>query len=147
MKTLLLVAVSFLAFASHSAHAQVKTETTAATPAGTGAQFKFKDGDTFDFGEVKLGPDAVHEFSFTNIGDQPLLIVDAKPSCSCTTPEWPREQIMPGATGVIRVGYQTKKPGPFFKEVFIQSNAFIPSGDRRYTIYIKGTVQDTASGK
>ncbi len=106
-----------------------------------GPMFKFKDGDTFDFGEIASGPDAIHEFSFVNTGNQPLIIIDAKPSCSCTTPEWPKEPILPGATGVIKVGYHTTKAGPFNKEVYIQSNAIIPSGERRYTIYIKGQVK------
>ena len=107
-----------------------------------GPQFKFKDGDTYDFGEIAKGPDAMHEFSFTNTGNQPLTIVDAKPSCSCTTPEWPKEAIAPGATGVIKVGYHTTKPGPFFKEVYIQSNAVLPTDEKRYTIYIKGVVKE-----
>ena len=105
-----------------------------------GARFKFKDGDTYDFGIVPVGPDAIHEFEFTNTGNQPLVIVDAKPSCSCTTPEWPKEPIPPGKTAKIKVGYKAAKPGVFHKEIYLQSNAILPQGELRYTIYIKGEV-------
>ena len=108
-----------------------------------GAFFKFKDGDTFDFGEVPLGPDVTHDFIFTNIGNQPLIIMDANPSCSCTTPEWDKAPIPPGQNGKIKVGYKTKDhAGPFNKDVYIQSNAPGQNGEKRYTIHIKGVVKD-----
>lgn len=107
-----------------------------------GAKFKFKDGDTYDFGEVTEGPDVTHDFIFTNVGNQPLIVMDAKPSCSCTTPEWDKQPTAPGKTGKIKVGYKTKDhKGPFTKEIYIQSNAVIPNGEKRYTIYIKGVVK------
>ena len=138
-----LIAIIFLATVSltNKATAQQAPTPAATTQQADGPKFKFKDGDTFDFGEVVKGPDAIHEFVFTNTGNQPLTIIDAKPSCSCTTPEWPKEAIAPGTTGVIKVGYHTTKEGPFLKEVFIQSNAILAEGERRYTIYIKGVVK------
>lgn len=116
---------------------------TAAVATQDGPRFQFKDGDTYDFGNsVALGPDVFHEFVFTNTGNQPLVIMDAQPACSCTTPEWPKEAIQPGKTGIIKVGFHAKKAGPFFKEVFIQSNAILKDGEKRYTIYIKGEVKE-----
>ncbi len=141
MKKIIVFSGCLLLAGYSNTNAQTQPAATQAPQKAEGAQFKFKDGDTFDFGEVSLGPDAVHEFIFTNTGSQPLTIIDAKPSCSCTTPEWPKEAIAPGATGIIKVGYHTKKDGPFFKEVFIQSNAILPEGEKRYTIYIKGVVK------
>ncbi|MBC7553411.1 MAG: DUF1573 domain-containing protein [Taibaiella sp.] len=139
MKKIILLFFCLYCGIAGATYAQPAQPATAAD--ATGPQFKFKDGDTFDFGEVPLGPDAMHDFVFTNVGKQPLLITDAKPSCSCTTPVWPKEAIEAGKTGVINVGFHAAKAGPFYKEVFIQSNAYIPSGDKRYTIYIKGTVK------
>ena len=108
-----------------------------------GAAFKFKDGDTFDFGEVPLGPDVTHDFIFTNVGNQPLMIMDAQPSCSCTTPEWDKAPVLPGQNGKVKVGYHTKDhAGPFNKDVYINSNAVNhPNGEKRYTIHIKGVVK------
>jgi hypothetical protein len=105
-------------------------------------QFKFKDGDTWDFGNnIKEGPQAEHIFEFKNTGKEPLIITNASGSCGCTTPEWPKEPILPGKTGKLTVRYNTQgRVGPFTKEVYIQSNAVVPDGGERYTLHIKGTV-------
>ena len=105
-----------------------------------GAQFKFKDGDTFNFGKVKSGPDAVHEFSFVNTGDQPLIIQDVKAGCSCIGVEWPKRPVSPGGKGTIKVKYHTSKTGPFNKEVYVYSNAVLQPGQKMYTIDVKGSV-------
>src|SRR5690606_26227731 len=104
-------------------------------------QFKFKGGDTHDFGTLKEGPVAEHIFEFTNTGKEPLIIQGATASCGCTTPEWPKEPILPGKSGKITVRYNTQgRVAPFNKEVYIQSNAFVPGGKERYELHIKGTV-------
>lgn len=104
-------------------------------------QFKFKSGDTYDFGTLKEGPVAEHIFEFTNAGKEPLIIQGATASCGCTTPEWPKEPILPGKSGKITVRYNTQgRVAPFNKEVYIQSNAFVPGGKERYELHIKGTV-------
>lgn len=61
-----------------------------------------------DFGKVKQNTDNNYVFKFTNTGKEPLLISDAKGSCGCTVPEYPKEPIAPGKTGEIKVVY---KPG------------------------------------
>lgn len=96
-----------------------------ATFAQSGPAFKFKEpNNTFDFGSVKEGPDAVHVFEFTNTGDQPILIQTAESSCGCTTPDWPKAPILPGKTGKITVKYNTaNRVGPINKSIFIKSNA------------------------
>ena len=78
-----------------------------ATPALPKTSMTFGKTD-FDFGTVKQNSENKHVFKFTNTGDQPLQISDAKGSCGCTVPTYPKEPIMPGATGEIEVVY---KPG------------------------------------
>jgi len=108
---------------------------------GKGAQFQFKDkNDTYDFGTVKEGADAVHIFEFKNTGDKPLIIQNAEGSCGCTTPEWPKTPILPGKSSAITVKYDTKgRVGPINKSVYIKSNA-TNSGGERYELKIKGNV-------
>ncbi len=139
MKKLLFLLFAACSIAPAFTHAQApaQQETKVDAP-----RFKFVEGDVFDFGKVEQGPDVFHEFEFVNTGTQPLVIVDAKPSCSCTTPEWPKEPIPPGGKGKIKVGFHATKAGLFNKEVYIQSNAYIPTGEKRYTIYIKGEVKN-----
>ena len=78
----------------------------------------------FDFGELQEGPKVETAFVFSNTGTIPLLITKAKGSCGCTVPSWPKEAILPGETGVIKVVYNTaRRPGKFTKTINLTSNA------------------------
>ena len=87
-----------------------------------GAEISFSK-DVHDFGKMKQYGDASTAFSFTNTGDQPLIISNCKGSCGCTVPTWPRQPIAPGATASIKVKYDSKRVGPINKSVTITSNA------------------------
>jgi hypothetical protein len=62
-------------------------------------------------------PVAIAEFTFTNVGDQPLTITDVKSSCDCTTVDLPKRTYERGERGSItaifsigeRVGSQLKR--------------------------------------
>ena len=95
------------------------------------------ESDVMDYGTVDYNGDGVREFVFTNTGKEPLIISRAKGSCGCTVPTWPKEPIMPGQTGKIKVKYATNRPGKFTKTVTISSNA--KTASKRLTI--KGTVR------
>ncbi len=134
--TILFIAVGFVATI-----AQTKTEKV------KGPAFKFKGGDTFDFGKVKKGPIVNHTFEFTNTGNEPLIIKDVNPSCGCTNVDWDKQPILPGKKGKIKVGLRTaEQHGTFMKEVYIQSNAANAAPDKRYTIHFTGTaIEDPAN--
>ena len=68
-------------------------------------------------------PSSKCEFIFTNTGKEPLIISKAKGSCGCTVPNWPKEPIMSGESGVIQVNYDEKRVGSFNKSITITSNA------------------------
>jgi Protein of unknown function (DUF1573) len=107
-------------------------------------KYKFKGGDSYDFSKIKEGPVAEHVFEFTNVGKEPLIIQSASASCGCTTPEWPKEPILPGKSGKITVHYNTQgRPGPFTKTVFLQDNAAHEKD--RYELIIKGEVEPAAA--
>ncbi len=80
------------------------------TPTGPVTKIEFEE-TVYDFGEVFEGEKVRHEFVFTNVGDEPLVIENAKGGCGCTVPEWPREPIPPGGKGKIVVEYNTKNHG------------------------------------
>jgi hypothetical protein len=63
--------------------------------------------DTHDFGDIFQGDVVEHTFKFTNTGNQPLLITNIQTSCGCTTPTWPRDPIMPGGKGELKVGFNS----------------------------------------
>ncbi len=62
-----------------------------------------------NFGTVNQDTKNEHVFSFTNTGAEPLVISNARGSCGCTVPEYPREPIAPGETGEIKVVYSPGK--------------------------------------
>lgn len=70
--------------------------------------------NTHDFGDIYQGDVVEHTFKFTNTGNQPLLITNIQTSCGCTTPQWPRDPIMPGAKGELKVGFNSA--GKMYKQ-------------------------------
>ena len=62
-------------------------------------------------------------FSFTNSGKSELIITSAKGSCGCTVPEWPKEPIMPGEKGSIKVKFNSdRKPNLQQKNITLVTN-------------------------
>lgn len=86
------------------------------------AEIKFEK-EVHDYGTVKQGANGECEFTFTNSGTEPLIITNARGSCGCTVPDWPKQPVKPGETSVIKVKYDTKRVGPINKSVTINSNA------------------------
>lgn len=81
------------------------------------------DEDKFNYGVINEGDVVKHIFKFTNTGDEPLVISNAKGSCGCTIPQWPKEPIAPGASGEIKVEFNSKgKPGQQSKRVTVTAN-------------------------
>ncbi len=62
----------------------------------------------FNFGEVKEGTIVTHSFKFTNTGKVPLIIQNARSTCGCTVPDWPKDPIAPGGTGEINARFNTE---------------------------------------
>ncbi len=81
------------------------------------------DSEVVDYGTIEQGADGVREFKFTNNGKEPLIISNARGSCGCTVPTWPKNPIKPGESSVIKVKYDTKRLGAINKSVTITSNA------------------------
>ena len=92
----------------------------------------------YDFGKVKDGEKVTHVYKFTNTGKEPLIINSAKGSCGCTVPEWPKDPVAPGATGEIKVEFNSKgKAGQQSKTVTIMAN----TDPNPSQIIIKGVVE------
>lgn len=100
------------------------------------------DKEIHDYGKIKKGDNGTVEFVVTNTGNAPLIISNAKGSCSCTVPSWPKEPIAPGKSAVIKVKYDTKKVGAINKSVTLTSNA---SNEPTKVIRIKGYVEAPAT--
>ena len=140
MKTVKYLAIScaLLLGAGHNATAQDVAPATIEVKADNpnAAEITFEN-ETHDYGTIKQGADGTCEFKFKNTGKEPLIISNAKGSCGCTVPTWPKEPIMKGQTGSIKVHYDTKRVGAFTKTVTLNSNA---KSDTK-VLTIKGVVE------
>jgi hypothetical protein len=96
------------------------------------------DKVSHDFGTIEEGETVQTTFTFTNTGSADLLIVDARGSCGCTVPKYPKNTpIKPGETGQILVSFDSSnKPNMQQKTVTISANT--QSG--RETLRIKAMV-------
>jgi len=92
----------------------------------------------YDFGKIPQGKPVTHVFEFTNTGNTPFSLDNVQASCGCTTPEWNKEVVAPGATAKITVGYNAANEGPFAKPVTITYK-----GNQTKQIIIKGEVWKT----
>ena len=91
-----------------------------------------------NYGTLQKGGDGNCEFTFTNEGNEPLILSNVKASCGCTTPSWTKEPIMPGKSGSIKVRYNTNNVGGFTKTITVTSNAI---NSPRVVLKIKGKVE------
>ena len=74
---------------------------------------------THNFGKIPQGRPATYTFEITNTGSEPLRLENVQASWGCTTPEWSKEPIAPGASANIKVGYNAYAEGAFNKTVTI----------------------------
>ena len=94
-----------------------------------------------DFTSIPQGKPVYYSFDIINTGKTALKLDDVHASCGCTTPEWSREAIAPGATAKIRVGYNAAAEGFFEKSISITYNT-----NQTKQIKIKGTVWKVPDG-
>ncbi len=133
---LLLAAIAMIAFASckdeGKASQQMEDKSTEVTQTSNeesqdNSADKFPeltfDDNNYDFGTVQNGEMLEHEFTFTNTGDVPLRVMEAKPSCGCTVPEWSRDPIQPGEKGSMLVKFDARgRSGKQHKNVRLTTN-------------------------
>ena len=79
-------------------------------------------------------------FTFTNAGEQPLVVNQAIASCGCTVPEYTKEPIKPGEKGEIKVTYngEGKFPGHFKKSITVRTNGAV----EMTRLYIEGDMTE-----
>lgn len=105
-------------------------------PTGPTTTMEFAE-TTFDFGTVQDGEKVSHTYKFKNTGSEPLVFADAKGSCGCTVPKWPREPIAPGASSQVTVEFDSKgKGGKRNQKVTITANTNPP----QTFLYLTGEV-------
>jgi len=124
---ILCMLISFVVFtACQEGAAKKVTNASQITPAATNADGPIMtfDKTSHDFGTINEGEKVTTEFSFTNTGKTDLIIVDARGSCGCTVPKYPKNvAIKPGESETITVSFDSSnKPGVQQKSVTLSAN-------------------------
>ena len=104
------------------------------------AQIKFAK-TPHNFGKFsESSPKVSCEFTYTNVGEAPLIINQAVASCGCTVPEYTKTPVQPGQKGKIKVTYNGagRFPGHFKKSITIRTNGAV----EMTRLYIEGDMEE-----
>ncbi|MDD3876965.1 MAG: DUF1573 domain-containing protein [Bacteroidales bacterium] len=71
------------------------------------------DKTEHDFGQLIQGERVSYAFKFKNEGTSDLVIASANAGCGCTIPNYPRQPIAPGESGVVEVSFNTNGKSGF----------------------------------
>jgi hypothetical protein len=142
-KMLIIAAVAFMA-ACGNKNEGVNPDVVSnpATANGTPDQsklpkFEFEKTE-YNFGEIMQGQQVTHEFKFKNTGGSDLVITNAVGSCGCTVPEFPKDPVKPGNSGIIKVTFNSDgKQDEQNKTVTLTAN----TQPTETVLYMKGFVK------
>lgn len=90
------------------------------------AEFKFVE-EKHDFGKVPQGKPVTTDFVYTNIGVEPLILTEVKPTCGCTIADYTKTPVKHGDKGSIKITYNAAVEAPFNKTIVVTSNAKTPT--------------------
>lgn len=95
----------------------------AAAPTADGPVMTF-DKLSHDFGTINEGDVVETVFTLTNTGNSDLIILNARGSCGCTVPDYPKDQpIAPGDSAEVTVKFDSNnKPNANNRSVTFTTN-------------------------
>ena len=113
---------------------------TAIALASSGPSIYFSE-DSWDFGEIAPDELPTHIFKFENIGDEVLIIKEAKVSCeSCIDPLISTKELNPGDSAELKITVNSLDMiGRFTKRIYVESNDPV---NPRITITVSGFIRD-----
>lgn len=111
-----------VACGSGASESQDSSEVNEIAATGSKANLEVAE-DAFDFGIVTEGEIVEHTFTFTNTGEEPLILNQVSASCGCTTPEFSKTPIVPGGEGSIKVRFDSNgQVGKQHKVISVANN-------------------------
>jgi hypothetical protein len=106
------------------------------------AEFKFNE-EKHDFGKIPQGTPVTTVFEFTNIGKEPLILTEVRPTCGCTIADYTKTPVKSGEKGTIKITYNAAAVAPFNKTIVVTSNAKTPT---KYLNIVGEVVPKAATG-
>ena len=101
------------------------------------AEIKFEN-ERIDIGVIDGKSNANIDFKFSNTGNIPLTIIEARGNCHCVHAKAPEKAIEPGDSSVISVSFDPEGVSTLFQRtVMVRSNATRDSVE----LYITGEVK------
>lgn len=152
MKKILFIAILLMSFVAckDNAKSRIKVENVKAA-----AQRDAKgdlipvikwDKTEHDFGTINQGDKVETVFKLTNVGKGDLVITNARSSCGCTIPTWPKEAVKPGETADIKVVFNSRgKRNNVTKVVTLTTNTEKGNETVRIKTFVK--VNENAQNK
>jgi len=98
------------------------TPTEAPAEENQGGPVMTLESDVVDYGTINQHGEPLRVLKFSNTGTEPLVIKNARGSCGCTVPTWPKEPILPGEESTIEIRYATNRLGKINKKVTLTTN-------------------------
>ncbi|HVS90840.1 MAG TPA: DUF1573 domain-containing protein [Mucilaginibacter sp.] len=89
-------------------------------------EFKFNE-EKHDFGKIPQGTPVTTIFEFTNIGQEPLILTEVRPTCGCTIADYTKAPVKAGDKGMIKITYNAAVAAPFNKTIVVTSNSKTPT--------------------
>jgi len=80
------------------------------------------DKTEHDFGTIDQNAPQETIFAFTNTGNAPLIITDAKSTCGCTVPKKPEAPVQPGERGELVVKFNGSGQNQVTKTITVTAN-------------------------
>jgi hypothetical protein len=130
MKKILMICAVILGFAF-----------TASAQDNEKAEFKFNE-EKHDFGKIPQGTPVTTVFEFTNIGKEPLILTEVRPTCGCTIADYTKTPVKAGDKGTIKITFNAAVAQGFTKTIVVTSNAKTP---QKYLIITGEVVAKPAS--
>lgn len=142
----LLITMVGVGFGQLSCDNRQQAETSKAVVSEKMPKLTFAEKGIYDFGDLTEGDTVEHTFAFTNTGQFPLIINNITASCGCTTPEWPREPVAPGAKSSIRVRFNSRgKVGQQNKTITVFANTDPSMTDLQFKAQVNPKADSTTN--
>lgn len=116
---------------------------TASAQTDNKAEFKFVE-EKHDFGKVPQGKPVTTDFVYTNVGEEPLILTEVKPTCGCTIADYTKTPVKKGEKGSIKITYNAAVEAPFNKTIVVTSNAKTPT---KYLVIVGEVVKASSPTK
>lgn len=145
---LLMIAVVGVFMSCNDSDSKASEETATTSPAPTTdpisdsanyTSIQWIDSIRQDLGKIKEGQTPEISWRFKNVGNKPLIVINAQGTCGCTVAEKPEQPVAPGEEATIKAKFSSEgRLGVNEKQVIVTTNT---TGNTAHYLNFKVEVQ------